>query len=278
MRAWCGILSKVKWNSQNKPPKGAKEPLMTDAQRRNFLLKQQAPPPPMTNDAIRNELLEALFTHNNSTALKILFYIAKQNIDLNDRVLTLTIDSKNLMKITNTTIRTLKTNIKALQKVTVTFISTKDNHKVEEFIQLIPQSEFIDGVNKIKIDMYKKVYDLIVNVEKNFSLVDLDTLLSLNNKNTIRTLMILERINNFSKVVSKRKTYDLDELNGLYGTNYKRMNDFVKNIIIPSQEDLQSSSSQLNFLHQVNYLNKGKGRPKAVSVTIDLVKNQPSLF
>jgi len=253
---------------------------MTDAQRRNFLLKQQTPPPPMTNDAIRNELLEALFTHNNSTALKILFYIAKQNIDLNgdQRVLTLNIDSKNLMKITNTTTRTLKSNIKALQKVTVTFISTKDNKKVEEFIQLIPQSEFIDGVNKIKIDMYKKVYDLIVNVEKNFSLVDLDTLLSLNNKNTIRTLMILERINNFSKVVSKRKTYDLDELNGLYGTNYKRMNDFIKNIIIPSQEDLQSSSSKLNFLHQVNYRNEGRGRPKAISVTIDLVKNQPSLF
>ncbi len=44
-------------------------------------------------------------------------------------------------------------------------------------------------------------------------------------------LMILERINNFSENVPKRKTYNLYEPNAMFDIKYKRLGDFKREVV-----------------------------------------------
>lgn len=92
----------------------------------------------------------------------------------------------------------------------------------------------------------------------------------------MRMLAILNMIAGFDDEVAKRKRYDLDELNDLFGTKYKRLVDIQKWILEPIKAELDLNS-KLSFLHEINFDNFGKGRPKAVNITIDLIDNKSNL-
>lgn len=228
---------------------------------------------------VRNELLEAFLTEGNLTALKILFYIAKARIlDTKEPILTMHIDLKKLNSYTETTPETIRRNLKSLTKTTLTFQGLDDNKEYVTYISALPRVKIIPGKNLVEVDIYREVLELVAKVEKNFSVVHVDLLLNQKSIHAFRMLMLLERINNYSDHVAKRKTIELDELNAMFGTKYKRVGEFASNILAKARDDIAQTPSNLNFDYQINYVSSGKGRPRAVSVTIDLIDNDRSLF
>ena len=87
---------------------------------------------------------------------------------------------------------------------------------------------------------------------------------------------LLEYIKGFDEHVAKRKHYDLEEMNLMFGTKYKRIKQFEAEILVPVKEELDATS-RLSFVYEVH---KDKttatvGRAKALGVIIDLVQNTP---
>jgi plasmid replication initiation protein len=222
---------------------------------------------------ISNALVEAFVQKNNLGALKIMFYIARSNITIEEdnKITSMLIDSKNICKYCNIYIKTLKRNMNQLQESSLTFVK---DEKYEQHIVVIPFIEFSYG-GKIKIDMYKKILKLIKEVEKRFTVIDVQNLMQLKSKHSIRMIQLLEMINGFDEYVAKRKHYSFVQLNGMFGTNYKTMYEFERKILIPVQKEL-NDKSKLTFVYTIKFDKDditAPGRPKAVGITIDLVDN-----
>ena len=73
--------------------------------------------------------------------------------------------------------------------------------------------------------------------------------------------------------IPKRKRYLLEDLNGMFGVDYKRFADFERKILKPVKEELDDKSD-LSFLYQLEEdKTVSQGRKKHIAVTIDLVDN-----
>ena len=219
---------------------------------------------------ISNALVEALVQKNNLSALKIIFYISKSNIILpKSDLVTITIDTKHLCSYCNIDVKTLKRNINKMQETNITFVE-KDVY--EEYIVVIPYFKFSYG-GKIKIKMFSKILNLIRDVKNRFTIIDVENLMKLKSKHSVRMILLLEMISGFSKNVAKRKHYSLAELNGMFGTNYPRLKEFERSVIIPVQKEL-NDKSKLTFIYEIKFDKDditAPGRPKAVGIIIDLV-------
>ena len=94
-------------------------------------------------------------------------------------------------------------------------------------------------------------------------------------------LIILHMIDGFDDAVPKLKRYYLDELNGMFGTNFPRMGEFDRTILKKAKIDLDTNST-LSFEYDIIYDKNtmSAGRPKAIGATIYLIDNkpQPTLF
>jgi plasmid replication initiation protein len=108
-------------------------------------------------------------------------------------------------------------------------------------------------------------------------MVNTKVLMKFKSKHTLKLLPLLMRISQYSEDVAKRKTYDLDGLNEFFGTKYKRFTDIERKILKPIKEELDTHS-KLSFIYETNYDYFDAGRPKAISITIDVVENAPRLF
>jgi len=82
-------------------------------------------------------------------------------------------------------------------------------------------------------------------------------------------------IEGFNEHIAKRKTYYLSDLNAMFGTKYKTMYEFDRQILKPVKKELDDVST-LTFLYEIIFdkLTVAQGRPKAVGVTIDLISNK----
>lgn len=225
---------------------------------------------------ISNTLIEAFVKQNNLVALKTLFYIARADVKVPDfRLVTIDIDTESLCKYCNIELTTLKRNIKQMTETSINIIDEKS----ESYITVIPKAKFITGTNKLEIDMYKEILELVWQVEKRFTVIDVKGLMNLNSKHSVRMIQLLEMISGFDN--AKRKHYDLEELNLMFGTKYSKIAEFERKILIPVKAELDTNS-KLSFIYTVVFkINpKGKGRPVADKVTIDLIQNtpQPTLF
>ena len=100
--------------------------------------------------------------------------------------------------------------------------------------------------------------------------------MNLNSKHSVKMIAILEMINGFDENVPKRKYYDLNELNGMFDTKYKRIKQFEAEILEKVKKELDANS-KLSFIYQIKFEkeNAKAGRPKAVGIVIDLVRNTP---
>ena len=228
---------------------------------------------------ISNSLIESFVSKSNLGALKVLFYLSFDNsVKMpNSRVITLKIDSKKLCETCNIDIRTLKRNIKKMQETTITFV--KEN-EYEQHINVLPSVKYMIGTSTIEIDMYKKVLELVREVKNKFTVIDIENLMRLKSKHSVKMIQLLSYMNGFSENVAKRKTYELEELNGMFSTNYKNVYEFERKILKPTKEELDSNS-KLTFTYRVKFEEASKGRPKAKGVTIDLVNTnsvQQKLF
>jgi plasmid replication initiation protein len=228
---------------------------------------------------ISNSLIESFVSKSNLGALKVLFYLSyDSSVKMpNSRVITLKIDSKKLCETCDIDMRTFKRNIQKMQETTITFI--KDN-EFEQHITVLPSVTYEVGTSIVEIDIYKKVLELVKEVKSKFTVIDITNLMRLKSKHSVKMIQLLSYINGFGENVGKRKTYDLEELNGMFSTNYKNVYEFERKILKPTKEELDSNS-KLTFTYRVKFEEATKGRPKAKGVIIDLVKTnsvQQQLF
>ena len=218
---------------------------------------------------ISNALVEALIQKNNIGALKIIFYIAKSNIEILEEgeLINITINTKKLCDYCDIDSKTLRRNINKMQETNISFV--KENI-YEEHIIILPYLKFsYSGTIDIKI--FSKVLNLIREVKNRFTTIDVQNLMKFKSKHSIRMILLLEMISGFSENVAKRKHYSLAELNGMFGTNYSRLKEFERKILLPVQKEL-NEKSKLSFLYEIKFDKEdiSRGRPKAVGVIIDL--------
>lgn len=169
--------------------------------------------------------------------------------------------------------RTLHRNIKKMTETSITIID-KQNKSIE-YVSIIPRAKFIDGTNIIELGMFEDIYIMCKQAVSRYTNINLNNLMKLNNKHSIRLIAILEKISQYDKNVAKRVTYSLEDLNGIFGTNYSRIAEIERKILKPTKEELDSLSKK-SFVYQINYEKSTtlKGRPRAVSATIDLIKKE----
>ena len=233
---------------------------------------------------IDNAIIEAFVSKNNLFALKILFYLAKTKIEINNKDLdlqTLVLEVDNTLKYCKIDIRTLKRNIKQMTETSISFVD--ENEDVTEYINILPYAKI--HKNNIEIKMFTKIVKLIVDLENKFTIIDLDNLMQLESKHSVRMIQLLEYIRGFkvseettkngAKVsIPKRKRYTLEDLNGMFGVEYKNFYEFERKILKNVKEELDDKSD-LSFLYQFeNEQSTKQGRPKIIAITIDLIDNK----
>ncbi len=218
---------------------------------------------------INNSFIENVIHDSNVTALKTIWYLSSilEDVDSTKEMITVTIDLRKMLNYTNLNAQDIRQNFKNMQKTSITFINEEEEW--EEYISLIPRVEFEWGKNIIHIDLYSKIANLIVDVRKRYTLLNTHELMKLKKKHSLRLLPILNMLKQNKEETKEEKRYRLDEFNELFGTNYKNLTDIERNILLPAKEELESHKLQ-SFHHEINFDNLGKGRPKAMSISIIL--------
>lgn len=230
---------------------------------------------------ISNTFIENVITKNNSSAIKTVYYLASilETMDLDnmqdDKLVGITIDTKQMLKYTEMTMPEIKRNIKAMQETSITFVDEVQD--IIEGMSLLPRYKIIPGKHKIEVDIFSKIGKMIIDVKKNYTFINTKTLMNLKSKHSLRLLPLLNKINQYDEHVAKRKKCDLEYLNSLFGTKYKNLYDIQRKILEPAKEELDLNS-KLTFLHEINFDSFEVGRPKATSITIDVIDNSSSLF
>jgi len=234
---------------------------------------------------ISNPFLEAFTRNNDLVSFKVLLYIAKSKLDkvvainkLEDKqTYKVPLKLLNISKYLKLDPRTVRNAISKLNSTSINYRRIVDGKDKETFINLLPAGEINYTDDTLDVWVFGELLKQIYATTK-YSYVQTKNFIELSSKHSIRMLLLLERINNFSDDVAKRKLYQLDELNLLFGTRSKTYSDFEKRVLKPAKQDLDKNSS-ISFIYIKNKDKiKQKGRARIVSITIDLVKNQPSLF
>lgn len=231
---------------------------------------------------ISNTFIENAIKDNTTNALKTIYYLASaietigdlKGLD-DDKLLTIKFDTREMLKYTELSLPAIKKNIKAMQKTSITFYDEVEDTEVG--VSLVPYYKFAYGKNKVEVKLFVQVAKLIIDVKRNYSMIDTKQLMKMRSKHTLKLLPLLQRISQYSEDVAKRKTFDLEGFNEFFGTKYKKFNDIEKAIIRPVKEELDVHS-KISFIYETNYDYFDAGRPKAISITIDVVENAPRLF
>jgi plasmid replication initiation protein len=250
-----------------------------------FLKQQEVEQNGAIKDLIKvsNSLIDGFVSKSNAVALKMLFYIAKQQHKQSGEITKFTLLADDFADYCKLDHKTIRRNITAMQNTSITFVEYKENGKpkLERHIVLIPQAMYEYTTKTIEIDMYKKILDLIVEVEERFTTIDIKNVMELESKYSIRMTMILEHIFGFKGNaenwdIKQQKTFTLDELNEMFDTKYKRFADFERKILLPTKAEMDDKSD-ISFAFIIN---KGynspldRGRPKALDCTIKLTQNK----
>jgi hypothetical protein len=230
---------------------------------------------------ISNTFIANVISNSNASAIKTVYYLSSilEPIVLekhtDTQLISITIDLKQMLQYTDISLNEIKRNIKQMQETSITFVD--EGAKTVEGMALLPRYHVIAGKNKIEIDLYFRIAKMIVDVKKNYTFINTQTLMNLKNKHSLRLLPVLNRLNQYTDKVAKRKRFELDELNDLFGTNYKNFYDMQRKIIEPVKTELDLNS-KLSFVFELNFENLYKGRPKATNIIIDVIDNSGSLF
>ena len=98
---------------------------------REFLKQQEAEQNEAIKDLVKisNSLVESFVSKNNAVALKMLFYIAKQRQKESGEITTFTLSIDEFATYCKLDHRTIRDNIKAMQKTSVTFVEYKKDGK-----------------------------------------------------------------------------------------------------------------------------------------------------
>jgi len=221
---------------------------------------------------IKNDLVESFIKQNNLTALKILFYIAYDCEKIpSGEIIKIKMNTKEICEYCKVDIKTITRNLEQMQKTSISW----SDEKSKSFVSVLPKCHIIYGGN-IEITMFKEVIQMIVDVKNKYTSVNAEQLMLMKSKHSARMLLLLEMINGFDDHIPKLKRYDLDDLNLLFGTNYKRLGEFEREVLKKAKQDLDNNS-KISFVYDVNYDKEFNtpGRAKAVGVTLHLIDNAP---
>lgn len=221
---------------------------------------------------ISNSFIDSAVYKSNLGTLKAIYYIATvvHKFDHSKQLDTIQIDLREMLKYTEMTAQDIRNNLKGMQETSITFVNEKE--QLEEYISLLPRIEFKWGKNIVEIDIYSKIAKLIVDAVGQYSFIDTKQLMRLKNKYALKILPILHKISQYDAHVPKRVVYELEDINNLFGTKYKKLAEIERKILLPAKEELDAQS-KLSFIYEIKFGNFGKGRPKALNVTIDLIQN-----
>ena len=248
---------------------------MTPNQLRKLKLKKLEEQKVTPHKKISNTFINSAIHKNTSGALKTIFYLAslleKNDIDFSQDLNILQIDLRKMLKYTGMTAKDIRNNLKAMQETSISFVN--EDLQEELMISLLPYVNYKWGKNYIELKIFTKISKLIIDVKSNYTFIDTSILMKLKNKHSLRLLPVLNHIIGYDKEVAKRKTFELFELNDLFGTSYKRLQDIARYILVPVKDDLDSVS-KISFIYEINFNNLGKGRPRATSITIDVINKK----
>ena len=210
---------------------------------------------------ISNDIVNALFESSSIIAFKILFYIARIDTEYNSkkgRYHHLKINVKDILEYINTTKRTLNKNIQNIQKTLINYIDYATNELVSSR-PLIAGMEYIDS-KTLEVDIHEDILTKINMIKGDFTPIGtLNVMNIIKHKHSIRMLLLVSYINNFT--TKKNKSYTLEQLNSLFGTNYKKYYEFERKILKPVKEELDRSSS-LSYTYKsvedIEYVGKGR--------------------
>ena len=253
---------------------------------------------------ISNPFLEAFTRNNDLVSFKVLLYIAKSKFDdvvnvddinkLEDKsTYKISIDMVGVSKFLDLDIRTIRKSISKLNSTSINYRRIVDGKDKETFINLLPAGEINYTDSTLDVWVFGEILKQIYATSK-YSYIQTKNFIKLSSKHSIRMLLLLERIANYGKIVThtdpetqkqtkvdvmpKRQKYELDELNQLFGTKYSTYSLFEKYVLKPAKADLDTHSTRsFEYTKNKDKL-KQKGRARIVSITIDLIDNQPSLF
>ena len=216
---------------------------------------------------ISNSFIQNVITNSKETALKIVWYLASvlNKYDTKKDLDTYVLNEKDIVDSTGIKISTIRKNLKAMQKTSVSFIDEKK--KLEEYVSLIPRIKInYDGT--FEIDLYTKIAVLIIDVaNRNNTFIDISQLLRLNNKHSIRLLPLLKTISEYTAPAKKEKSLSLKDLNGLFGTKYTRFS-YIESKILKKLKIELDANSNISFNYKMNKRPNGKGRPSIQDITI----------
>lgn len=230
---------------------------------------------------ISNTFIENVVNNNNASAIKTVYYLATvlENMSLDtyedNQLVNILLDTKQMLTYTEMTLPEIKRNIKAMQETSISFID--ENEDIIEGMSLLPRYKIIPAKHRIEIDLFSKIAKMVIDVKRNYTFINTKTLMNLKSKHSIRLLPVLNRISQYSDNVAKRKKYYLEDLNDLFGTKYKRLVDIDRKILEPVKNELDMVS-KLTFIYEINFESLEVGRPKATTITIDVIDNSGSLF
>jgi plasmid replication initiation protein len=231
---------------------------------------------------ISNTFIESAIQNNTASAIKTIYYLASHLEKLDElgekspnTLLSMKFDTREMLKYTEMKLPEVKRNLKAMQQTSITFIDEEAN--TETGINLLPFYEFVYGKHTVEVKLFVKIARLIIDVKRNYSKINTKALMKLKSKHTLKFFPLLVRISQYSENVGKRKTMTLGELNSFFGVNYKKLSQLELHILKPVKEELDAHS-KLSFIYETNYDYFDAGRPKAISISIDVIENQPRLF
>lgn len=222
---------------------------------------------------ISNDFVNSIITKNNYLTLKILFYMVLNgnNLSKNEETTVISICIRELKKVLNIDFKNLRQNIKFIQK---TLITIKKNKNIID-MTLIPKVVYNYEEQQLHITLFNDVLNELKELKNRFTTIDLNNLINLQNKHSIRLLTILENINTYDDYIGKVKTFTKDELNQLFDTNYKSVKEIERAILKPIKDELDQYS-KLSFIYSLEYdIDTLKvGRKPIVGVKIYLKENK----
>lgn len=261
---------------------------MTPLERRRLIAKQQEEQEKTVatyrdKARIKKSIIETFIKKNNHIAIKLMFFIARKhniqgdNITFhNNDTATISLNKKEVLDYCNIDHRSFKSNIKALMQTSIEVY--EQDQSVCSFINILPKVDIIN--DEIRVTMFLYIIAQIQNVVDQYVTIDTKNLMKLKHKHSLRMIQLLEIISGYTNV-AKQTNYSCDELNAMFGTNYKRAIDLERKILLISQQELDENS-KISFTYEKKFEdNKKSGRPKCIGFKIILRENmnrQQKLF
>ena len=221
---------------------------------------------------VSNDFVHSVITNNNSLTLKILFYIILNGkLENNSEYSSRSVLELGLLKKTlNIDFKTLRRNIQLIQKTLIT-INTSNNQIIDS--NIIHYAKYDYNTQTLICLIHNDVIAHLIELKNKFTIIDLDNLFNLEGKHTIRLLLVLENLSGYT--YAKNSTYNLSELNKLFGTKYLSIREIERAVLIPVQKELDHYS-KLTFIYDLLYdLDCSKvGRKPLIGVKIYLKDNK----